>query len=489
MTKPLARRMSAADAWFLYFEKPNAPLHIGSLGIFEGTIPIEKTIEGLSQRLHLIPRYRQRAVFPPLFAGHPVWQDDPQFALDRHVRAIELASPGTDAQLHELTNEIFPQPLPRDRPLWDITVINGLQGGSTAYISRVHHCLVDGVSGMELLVALLDVTPDPPPIAPPTKEWEPEPWAGPVLAWTEAVLDVWTQGALALVDLQANLLKPGANIRRLSDFASALFTAIPSSMRLPSPAIWNRPVGKKRQAVFNTISFQEVRGIRGALGGTVNDVCLTILAGALGRYLREHGVDTKDMKLRLMTPVNVRSESEQSDMGNRVSMMLPLLPVGIDDPAKRLAAVREEINRTKSLDQGGAFDQMVQLGNQAPAAFHALAGIGGLPPGMINLVCTNVPGPLIPLYGSGRRMLGSWPLLPLTGDLGLSVAIMSYDKSLYLGTMCDPTIVPDVELIRDAIDDEFRRLRDAAGVAATDLPQEIGVAHERPLTHAPTVVA
>ena len=489
MTKQLARRMSAADAWFLYFEKPHTPLHIGSLGIFEGTIPVEKTIEGLSQRLHLIPRYRQRAVFPPLFAGHPVWQDDPQFALERHVRAVRLPSPGTDAQLGELTDELFPQPLPRDRPLWDITVVNGLQGDRTAYISRVHHCLVDGVSGMELLVALLDVAPDPPPIQPPAKEWEPDAWAGPVLAWSEAVMDFWSRGAHTLLDLQANLLKPAENMRRISDFASALLTAIPSSIRLPSPAIWNRRVGKKRRAVFNTISFQEVRGIRSELGGTVNDVCLTILGGALGRYLREHGVNTKGMNLRLMTPVNVRSDTEQGDMGNRVSMMLPLLPVGIDDPVQRLAAVREAMERTKSSDQGRAFDQIVQLGNQAPAAFHALAGIGGLPRGMINLVCTNVPGPLIPLYGSGHRMLGGWPLLPLTGDLGLGVAIMSYDKSLYIGIMCDPAIIPDAELIRDAVDDEFRRLREAAGVPASDLPSEIGVAHERPATHAPAAVA
>src|SRR2546428_5003415 len=172
-----SRRMGGADAWFLCFEKPRAPLHIGSLGIFEGTIPLKKTIDGLAERLHLIPRYRQRAVFPPLFAGHPRWEDDPQFSLERHVRLVQLPAPGTEQQLHDLAGEIFAEMLPRDRPLWDIIVIHGLEGDRTAYVNRVHHCLVDGVSGVELLLALLDLSPNPPPTPPPKLAWEPEPWS------------------------------------------------------------------------------------------------------------------------------------------------------------------------------------------------------------------------------------------------------------------------------------------------------------------------
>ncbi len=474
-----SKRMNAADAWFLYFEKPQAPLHIGSLGIFEGTVPVQRTIDGLAQRLHLIPRYRQRAVFPPLFSGHPAWADDPNFSLDRHIRLVKLPAPGAERQLFDLTGEIFSEMLPRDRPLWDITVIHGLEGERTGYISRVHHCLVDGVSGVELLLALLDLVPDPPPTLPPAKPWEPEPWTGPVLSWAETMLDSWSRGALALVDSPVNLLDPAGTLKWVTDFARALMGALPSAVRLPSPTIWNRPLSRQRRPAFNELSLQEVRAIRAELGGTINDVVLTILGGALGRYLEQRGVDTKGRKLRLMTPVNVRDESQQGQLGNRVSMMLPELPVGIDDPLQRLTAVRKEMDKMKSREQGRAFDQFIRLTDNAPAAFHALAGVGGIPRGMVNLVCTNVPGPLIPLYGSGHRMLAMYPLLPLAGDMGIGIAITSYDKSLYFGVMSDPTIVPDVERIRDFIDEEFRRLREAARIPATDLPAEIGVRPER----------
>jgi len=471
----LAKRMSSADAWFLYFEKPQAPLHIGSLGIFDGDIAVEATIEGVAERLHLIPRYRQRAVFPPLFSGHPTWEDDPRFSLDRHIREAALPAPGTDEQLLDLCSAIFEEPLPRDRPLWDIIVVRGLQGGRTAYVSRVHHCLVDGVSGIELLMALLDLTPNPPPPAPPTKEWAPEPYPSPLDSWADGMLDSLNRGVQALRGARQQALDPWGSFRRMSDFARSLAGVLPSTVRLPSPTIWNRPLTRRRRFVFNTISFQEVRAIRAALGGTVNDVALTVLGGALGRYLDEHGVGTRGRKLRLMTPVSVRAESERGDMGNRVSMMLPEVPVGIEDVVERLAAVRSEMGRMKSAEQGRFFDDVLRLAENAPAAFHALAGMGGIPPGLINLVCTNVPGPLIPLYGAGQRMLAMYPLLPLAGDLGLGVAITSYDKSLYFGLACDPTIVPDVERVSELLDEEFVKLRDAAGVPASDLP-DIGVA-------------
>ena len=482
----LAKRMSAADAMFLYFEKPQAPLHIGSLGIFEGDIPVEATIRGVAERMHLIPRYRQRAAFPPFFSGHPTWEDDPQFSLDRHIRGVSLPAPGTQESLLELTARIFEEPLPRDRPLWDITVVQGLEGGRTAYVNRVHHCMVDGVSGIELLMALLDLTPNPAPPVPPAKEWVPDPYPAPLASWADGMLESLNRGVLAFNDARRQALDPWGSFRRMIGFLRSLTGVLPSAMRLPSPTIWNRPVSRRRRFAFSTISFQEVRAIRAALGGTVNDVALTVLGGALGRYLDEHGVRTRGKKLRLMTPVSVRSDSEQGDLGNRVSMMLPEVPIGISDVVERLSAVRGEMGRMKSAEQGRFFDDIARQGENAPAAFHALAGMGGIPAGMVNLVCTNVPGPLIPLYGAGQRMLGMYPLLPLTGDLGLGVAITSYDKSLYFGIACDPAIVPDVDRISELLDEEFVTLRGAAGVPASDLP-DVGVAPGR--TGAATGVA
>jgi WS/DGAT/MGAT family acyltransferase len=218
------------------------------------------------------------------------------------------------------------------------------------------------------------------------------------------------------------------------------------------------------------MSFQEVRGIRSRIGGTVNDVVLTILGGALGRYLRTHGVNTEGQKVRLMIPVNVRAEGEKGALGNRVSMMLPEVPLGILNPADRLVAVRAEMERLKTQEQASAFDSFARLSRNAPAAFHALAGLNGVPAGGANLVCTNVPGPLIPLYSVGHRMQAHYPMVPLAADLGIGVGITSYDKGLYLGIMSDPDIINDVDLIKDYVDEEFRLLRTLAEVPESDLP-------------------
>jgi WS/DGAT/MGAT family acyltransferase len=462
--------MSAEDAWFLYFEKPDAPLHIGSVAIYEGAVDFGRLCESMAARMHTIPRYRQRAVIPPFYAGHPTWEDDPAFTVERHLHLLELPAPGTEEQLRELAADVFAPMLPRDRPLWDITVIRGLEGDRTAYVSRVHHCLVDGVSGIELLLAVLDMMPEPEPTPPPDEPWEPHRLPGPLESWTEAVFDHWNRSMRAFTDWQESMLDTQGNLRRMADFARALEAALPALFRQPVRAPWNKPIGARRAAAWTAMSFQEVRGIRSALGGTVNDVMLSILGGALGRYLQAHGESVEGATLRLQIPVNVRTENQKGALGNRVSMMLPDIPVGISDPVARLGAVREEMERLKARDEANAFDAMLRIADNIPAAYHALAGIGGVPQGALNLVCTNVPGPLIPLWTVGHRMLAHYPLVPLAGDLGIGVGITSYDKDLYLGLMCDPDIVPDVDTIRQYVDEEFQALRRAADIPVSDLP-------------------
>ncbi|MBI5289822.1 MAG: wax ester/triacylglycerol synthase family O-acyltransferase [Chloroflexi bacterium] len=473
----LTRRMSAEDAWFLYFEKPDAPLHIGSVGIFEGTVPFDDIYQSMAARMHLIPRYRQKAVMPPLFAGHPTWEDDPNFSLDRHLRVIE-APPGTnDRQLRAIACEIFAPMLPRDRPLWDITLVHGLEGDRTAFVSRVHHCLVDGVSGIELLLATLDLTPNPEPTPPPKEPWRPQPVPDPLTAWADAMFEQANKNVQAFTQWQNNLLDPRGQMRSMTDFTRAMQSVLPN-LRPPAHTPWNKPIGGRRDVAWTHMSFQEVRGIRGKLGGTVNDVMLTIIGGALGRYLDAHGVKTDGMRIRLMIPVNVRSDSEKGALGNRVSMMLPNIPVGIADPVDRLEAVRGEMETLKARNQADAFESLRRLSENLPAAYHVLAGMGGVPSGGANLVCTNVPGPMIPLYSVGHRMLAHYPLVPLAGDMGIGVGITSFDKALYLGVMCDPNIVEDIDLMGGFCADEFRRLREAADVPVDDLPQ-IGTRQKR----------
>ncbi|MEX2226341.1 MAG: wax ester/triacylglycerol synthase family O-acyltransferase [Dehalococcoidia bacterium] len=470
----LSRRMSAEDAWFLYFEKPDAPLHIGSVAIYEGQIPFEKMYASLDARMHTIPRYRQRAVIPPFYAGHPTWEDDPRFSLHRHLKLITLDPPGTEEQLRDLCSDMFAKSLPRDRPLWDIAMIQGLEGDRTAMLSRVHHCLVDGVSGIELLLAVLDLVPNPEPTPPPEQEWRPKQPPNPLQSWSDAMFEQMETNVRAFTEWQSGLLDPRSQFRQMTEFQRAIEVAIPSVMRRAPSTPWNKPISGNRRSAWTCMQFHEVRGIRSALGGTVNDVMLTILGGALGRYLREHGVNTEGMSIRLMIPVNVRSDSEQGALGNRVSMMLPQIPVGIANPAERLLAVREQMENLKSDKQADAFEQFSRMSRNIPAMFHALAGMGGVPAGNVNLVCTNVPGPLIPLYAVGHRMIAHYPMVPLAGDLGIGAGITSFDKGLYLGIMADPNVVPDVDTIRRYADEEFVLLRTLAQVEPSDLP-DVGV--------------
>lgn len=476
-TTKLTQRMSAEDAAFLYFERPEAALHIGSVGIYEGTISLQDLYKSMEARMHLIPRYRQRPVTPPLYAGHPTWEDDPEFNLDRHLRVVQLPAPGTEAQLRQFSSELFAPMLPRDRPLWDITLVHGLEGDRTAFVSRVHHCLVDGVSGIELLLAVLDLTPNPEPTPPPAEEWKPGPLPDPLQSWADAMFDQWNKGIIQYNQWQANILNPRDQMRSMTDLGRAMQTVLPN-LRPPTRTPWNRPISGARRVAWTSMSFQEVRGVRGALGGTVNDVMLTVLGGALGRYLYGKGINTDDMRVRLMIPVNVRSESEKGALGNRVSMMLPNIPVGIADPAKRLDAVRGEMETLKARNQADAFESLRRMSENLPALYHVMAGMGGVPPGGANLVCTNVPGPMIPLYAVGHRMIAHYPLVPLAGDLGIGVGITSFDKGLYMGVMADPNILPDIDVIGEYLADEFRRLREAAGVPVDDLPQ-IGTRKKR----------
>jgi WS/DGAT/MGAT family acyltransferase len=334
----------------------------------------------------------------------------------------------------------------------------------------VHHCLVDGVSGIELLLAVLDLVPNPEPTPPPAEPWQPKTPPNPMESWADAMFEQWNMNVRAFTEAQQNLLDPRGQFRAMTEFARAIEVALPAAFRRAAPMRWNKRIGGKRRVAWTEINFQEVRGIRSRLGGTVNDVVLTLLGGALGRYLRAHGTAVDGQSVRLMIPVNVRSENEKGALGNRVSMMLPEVPLGIANPADRLIAVRAEMERLKSQEQANAFETFARLSRNAPAAIHALAGMGGVPTGAANFICTNVPGPLIPLYCVGHRMLAHYPMVPLAADLGIGVGITSYDKALYLGVMADPEIIDDVEEIRRYVSEEFRLLKTLADVPDSNLP-------------------
>ncbi len=482
MPGTLNHRLSATDASFLYFERPSAPLHIGSLAVYEGQISHETLVSHMSSRMPLIPRYRQRVAMVPANLAHPTWEDDPDFSVRRHIHHVTLPPPGTDEQLRELTTSLFPQPLDREKPLWEMFVINGLEHDRSAIVSKVHHCMVDGVSGIELLVATLDISPQP---APPPEDdgWTPQPLPSSNERLTRAF---WDQ-ARAQMDLareiQESLLNPRPSIQQGLDVLRALTSASTWAMRPAPRTPFSAPIGPDRQVAFSEMSFIEIRQIRTSLGGTVNDVVLAILAGGLRKYFLHHGISVEGWQPRVGIPVNVRTEDEKGALGNRISAMVTMLPIGEADPAERLKQLREQLDQSKKENQAGALDRLLRIAALAPVPLQALASYTTVNT-TINMICTNVPGPMIPLYCVGHLLLTHHPLVPLSLDMALGVGVTSYNQRLFFGLTVDPKTVSDVDLLKQCLDQSFLELRAAAGVDVTDVPDFAATNHKNGGTHA-----
>lgn len=451
-------------------------MHIGSVAVFEGKVPYSGFVENVASKLHLIPRYLQRVVPAPFNLGHPTWEWDPDFDITYHIRPVKIEPPGTDAQLFDLAAELFGHVLDRRRPLWEIYLVDGLEGGRSALVSKVHHCLVDGVSGIELLMIVLDVTPNPAP--PPARELpEMSPIPGPVTRLFDALLDNATERLERWSDLQKALTdEMVAGDSRSRAIANALEVALPY-FSVPGPrAPFNRPFKGGRRLACSEVSFQEIRGIRQTCGGTVNDVVLAVLGGGLGRYLEMHGENTDGRSMRVLTPVNVRSDDERAALGNRISMLLVEVPVGLRDPVERLLVIRERTERLKRRRVAEGIELLSEMLGSAPPLLQSLAGVLPPPPNTLaNMVCTNVPGPMIPLYTVGHRLLAHYPLIPIAWEMGIGCGVTSYDQKLYFGLIGDAEAGADVHVLKEFLDQSFIELRAAAGVSRSDLPQ-VGVA-------------
>jgi diacylglycerol O-acyltransferase len=469
-------RLSLQDSAFVFFEREEAPLHLGSLGIYEGRIPFQRLVDHLGARIPLIPRYRQRLMFVPFNVDLPTWEDDPNFDILDHIHRVSLPAPGNDDQLARLAGELFSHPLSRTKPLWEIYLIEDLAGDRTGLLAKVHHCMIDGVSGIELLMVVLDISPEPSP--PPQREeppYAPSAIAGADTRLADALFHRVDQAVQTLADFQQALLNPRRRLRRTRHTVEDLQQLAPLFTQSVPKTPFNAPLSGRRSIAWSEMPFAEIRGIRGALGGTVNDVALTIVSGALQRYLQLHGQPTEGLELRVMTPVNIRREDEKGKLGNRISAMFVPLPVGISDPVERARTVREHVEALKQANQARAVDTFFQMLEVAPAPLVAMTGGGPwVNNTMLNLVCTNVPGPMIPLYCVGHRLLSHYPLVPIAWELGIAVGITSYDQKLYFTFMADTKVVPDVQRLKEFLDQSFVELRKAAAVTPTDLPAVIG---------------
>jgi diacylglycerol O-acyltransferase / wax synthase len=463
----LNRRLSSLDATFLYFEKKEAPMHVASVSLFEGEIPFDKFVENITSKMHLLPRYQQIVVPDPFGLGHPTWEQDPDFDINNHVFKIKIDPPGSEKELIELAGRLLTPMMDRKKPLWDIYLVYGLEGKRTAMIARVHHCMVDGVSGVDLIKIVLDISPDAQPLPKTETTRQTAPRPDPTRRFFDALLGGMQEGMNRWMEFQTGLLNlTEALVSEQTRGALPDMTRLLPSLAAPAPLLpFNRPCSGERKLVWSTFSFAEARAIRAALGGTVNDVVLTVLSGAVARYVEMHGQQTEGRNLRVMVPVSLRREEQRGALGNLVSMLPVEIPLDLSDPLKRYSHINSKTVSMKNARVAEGMNLFSALMGILPASVQALVGAMATTPfPAFNMVSTNVPGPQVPLYAMGKRMIAYYPYVPIGYAVGCGCAIMSYDQKLYFGLTSDLQAMPDVESLKEFLDESFVELRKAAGV-------------------------
>ncbi len=457
-------RLTGLDSSFLHLERDSAHMHVAGCMVFEGEAPAyDELVEQIMSRLHLVPRYRQRLAFVPFNQGRPVWVDDPHFNVGFHVRHTALPSPGGDAQLKRLAGRVFSQALDRSRPLWELWLVEGLAGERFAVLSKTHHALVDGISGVDIATVLFDSSPEPMPVAPPEHRWVPRPLPSSAQLLADALLERVTVPGEIARGARATLRGPRHVAGRVARAVGGVGAMARAGLQPAPPSPLNVRIGPHRRFTWVEDDLGRFKAVKNALGGTVNDVVLASVAGALGRYLRMHGEATDDTVLRAMVPVSIRADVERGALGNRVAAMWAPLPVGITDPVQRLLTISREMDGIKSSGQAVGAQVLTELTGFAPPTILAQAARLQAHQRMFNLVITNVPGPQFSLYMLGRRLHAMYPMVPLAENQALGVAIMSYDGQLNFGLNADFDGLPDLEALADELRASVDELVAAAG--------------------------
>ena len=470
-------RLTGLDASFLHLEDASAHMHVASVMVFEGDPPpYEELLESIEGRLHLVPRYRQRLGFVPLGQGRPRWVDDPHLNLRYHVRATALPAPGGEDQLRALASRVFAQQLDRDKPLWEIYLVEGLDKGRFALLAKTHHALVDGVSGVDIFSVLFDTSADPAAPPDPGRRWLPAPAPSSAQLLGEALLERATVPGELVRSVRALFRGPRKVADSVGRAAVGVGAMAWAGLNPAPPSPYNRTIGPHRRFTWVRTELADIKAIKNELGGTVNDVVLATVAGALGRHLRRRGQPTDGLELKAMVPVSVRADTEHGQLGNKVAAMMAPLPVWCQEPEARLEIVREQMSDLKHSGQALGAQVLTDLTGYAPPTVMAQASRLMGRQRMFNLVVTNVPGPQIPLYLMGRKAVDPFPMVPLAKGQGLGVAIMSYDGKMNFGLVGDYDVMHDLD---DLAGDLYASLEELAGVAgvtlATDAPKPVGV--------------
>ncbi|HEX6117718.1 MAG TPA: wax ester/triacylglycerol synthase family O-acyltransferase [Solirubrobacterales bacterium] len=454
-------RLSGLDSSFLHLEQGGAHMHVASTMIFAGPAPEYGAFsEHVLSRLHLVPRFRQRLRFVPFGQGRPVWADDPHFNIGYHIRHTALPDPGTDEQLRTLAARLFSQRLDRSKPLWEMWLIDGLEGDRFALVGKSHHALVDGVSGVDISTVLFDATPEPPEQAE-REHWVPSPEPSDAQLLAEALIERATSPAEIVRGARALVRGPRQALAAAEEAFGAVGAFAGTGMSAPASP-FNVDIGPYRRFAWVPGDLDQFKAVKNKLGGTVNDVVLAAVSGALGRFMRGRGHSTTGLELRAMVPISVRAQEEHGALGNRVSAMMARLPVWCEDPAERMRIVTETMGDLKKSRQAAGADVLTGLADFAPPTIVGQAARLQSRQRFFNLVVTNVPGPQFPLYLLGNEMLATFPMVPLAQRQAVCVGIMSYNGQVNFGLVGDYDAMPGLDSLAEDLDAEIDALATAA---------------------------
>jgi diacylglycerol O-acyltransferase len=467
--------LSWGDTFFLYLEREGQPINIASACEFEGRITKRGCARFVESKLDFIPRYRQRAVFPSFNLSLPQWETDPEFDLRNHIHDVTLQQ-GTDSDFKAETAKVVSSTLDRNHPLWDITLVHGLKGNRTGFVIRIHHCMADGISGVGIMHALLDASPDPKRPAPRKERPErPRPTDSLAILLDEMLKSYQTfmQGALTAQHEVLNIARDvlaSATQGHTEELVRLVPELVTPAERLPFNKICRGP----QHVAWGEIPMEDIKAIRERWGGTMNDVVLTMITSTVRRYAEKHNVNLNGRHLRLVVPVNVRGDGDVTELGNRITFLPVNVPLDVADPRRLLSRISERIAFLRSAGVPELVGMFGMLVSKVPLAVQAklVPLLTQMPLSLANMICTNVPGPQVPLYLQGHKLIRCYPYVPIGGELGVNVAILSYNGVAYVGFGGDVSAVPDMERFEEMLRESFVEMRDAAARPATETARD-----------------
>ena len=455
-------RLTAIDAQFLTNESENSHMHIGAVMIFDGDPPTYDEFKAhIGSRLDFVPRYRQKLVYPPYGTGRPLWADDPDFNLNYHLRHTALPKPGGERELKILASRLFSQALDRSKPLWEMFLVEELDGDRFAIIIKSHHAMIDGISGVDIGTVIFDVTPDAEAIVP-EQEWKPKPLPSNFELLERGARELATEPVRLGEKAVSAFRKPSSLAGRVGESAEGLAEVARAQADAAPDVPLNVPIGPHRRVTWTSASLDEFRRIKDAFGTTVNDVVLAISAGSIRKWLIKRGIDTDGLELRAMVPVSVRSDDERGQLGNKLATMRAPLPVYEPDPVARLEIVSASMDGLKQSKQALGAEVIARLNDFAPPTLLAQAARLTFSTRLFNLLVTNVPGPQIPLYVLGRKLSKPYPVAFLAKNHGLAVGVMSYAGKINVGLIGDFDAMPDIGQVRRGLNESLAELAEAA---------------------------